>query len=104
MATCITPKPMSIPPLTLRTVFAPEINHSTAQQALRQVWPQCPLQHPPSPTVFATNDTFMHYWHKIPSDAIIQKPRGTVTEVSKGGYSLSEALGWNRAQYKEVQV
>jgi hypothetical protein len=46
----------------------------------------------------------MHYWHKVPSDAIIPKPRGTVTEVSKGGYSLSEALGWNRAQYKEVQV
>jgi len=38
------------------------------------------------------------------SGSIIPKPCGQVSEISKGGYSLTDALGWEEAQYKAIQV
>lgn len=32
------------------------------------------------------------------------KPSGQVSEISKGGYSLTDALGLEEAQYRAVQV
>jgi hypothetical protein len=85
---------MSDPPLTLRTVFPPEINPSSAYLALRRVWSHTPS----NPIVLMTPG------QQNPLYGTIPKPHGMVTEVSKGGYSLIQVLGWNRAQYKEIQV
>jgi hypothetical protein len=34
----------------------------------------------------------------------ISKPRGEVTRLSRGGYSLEKTLGWEQKRYREVQV
>jgi len=39
-----------------------------------------------------------------PSKSSISKPRGEVSDVNKGGYSLSKVLGWEKATYLSVQV
>jgi hypothetical protein len=90
---------MSAPPLTLRTIFPPEINPSSAQLALRRVWSFPSVLPSTSDPPASSLD-----WENKLNGIIIPKPHGTVTEVSKGGYSLSKALGWNHSQYREIQV
>lgn len=34
----------------------------------------------------------------------IQKPRGEVSRISRGGYNLQETLGWSSSEYEEIRV
>ena len=39
-----------------------------------------------------------------PSKAVILKPPGQATRISRNGYNLKAKLEWSDAQYKRVQV
>lgn len=40
----------------------------------------------------------------VPPRKLIMKPKGDATRVSRGGYNLTEALGWNQKTYDSVLV
>jgi hypothetical protein len=97
------PNPNCMPPspqLTLHTVFPPEVDRSSLQLTSRVIWPD---------EVLSIQTTQSHrsntHTAELKSDRMpIPKPKGVVGRIKEGGYSLFAVLGWEKEQYKEVQV
>jgi hypothetical protein len=87
------------PKLTFRTRFATEVSIPPHLLSTRKVWP---LDTPSTQSL----STRLMCTQRVDAEAqsVVPKPRGQVSEISKGGYSLICALGWEEAQYKAVQV
>jgi hypothetical protein len=87
------------PKLAFRTKFATEVSIPPHLLSIRQVWPLDTPSTKPLPTKLMCAQQV-----DAGGDSIVPKPRGQVSEISKGGYSLTCTLGWEEAQYKAVQV
>ncbi|MDT7543714.1 MAG: hypothetical protein QOE33_3626 [Acidobacteriota bacterium] len=81
---------VSVTPITLRTAFPADTIPVKTPLALRFVWP-VETAIPDAPEV-------QHKKKKIP------KPQGELSRLSRGGYSLEKALGWEKSLYLQVQV
>jgi hypothetical protein len=91
---------MTVPQHTSRIIFPPEVDVTSIQLTLRQVWsPETPLDAAILPQTATHSATVQGQ-----RNGIIAKPAGEVNEISKGGYSLHKVLDWERVRYKDVQV
>jgi len=90
---------LDFPQLTSRTRFAAEVSITPYLLSVRKVWPLDIASTQPLRTRSVCVQEV-----EAGADSIIPKPRGQVSEISKGGYSLIDALGWEEARYKSVQV
>jgi hypothetical protein len=87
------------PKLTFRTRFATEVSIPPHRLSIRKVWP---LDTPSTQSL--PTEPLCTQQVDVGTTSIVPKPRGQVSEISKGGYSLIGTLGWEAAQYKAVQV
>ena len=93
------PLMVPFPPLSLSTVFADELRLSAVILTLNKIWPQEPIVTKGD----AGSLTTPHSYHPSQNQKI-PKPRGEVTRLSRNGYSLRQALGWDAEYYHKVQV
>lgn len=83
--------------LTFHTVFPAEPDTSLFLLTSRRTWP---IEETALPTSASKPSTTVYIVPKLH----ICKPRGEVSEVNKGGYSLRQVLGWEKTKYLAVQV
>lgn len=88
---------MTRPLPTHCTVFPPSLNFNTIKLTHCMIWP-ARTESPMLDSVVASHNA------PLAELTFISKPRGQVTEISKGGYSLKKALDWESQQYADVQV
>jgi hypothetical protein len=84
----------------------PRPPYPTAHPPPRPPYPTaCPPPRPPYPTAHTPPrlQSDLHLTDQG-SASKIPKPPGEVTRLSRGGYSLRKALGWDERLYEEVQV
>jgi hypothetical protein len=87
-----------LPSLTVRTRFPRDVDLANVLLTSKTIWPlevpsfgsDCIHQNPESGNAQVS----------LP----IPKPSGQVSEVNKGGYSLSKVLGWESKRYRAVQA
>lgn len=89
----------NFPGLTSRTSFPAEACIPPHLLSIRQVWPLDTYRDPLSCAISACTQRV-----EAGGRLIVLKPSGQVSEISKGGYSLTDALGLEEAQYRAVQV
>jgi len=87
----------AFPNLTARTRFPREVDLKNVLLASRTVWPEEVAICNPQNLQSLENGMAQVSWP-------MPKPPGQVSEVNKGGYSLSSVLGWEGKWYKTVQV
>ena len=74
---------------TFRTVFPEEPPRPQCDLTSRQVWPAEQRPYFAGPPILNT---------KIP------KPKGELSRLKRGGYSLKQTLGWDDDHYRKVKV